>query len=45
VTITDGYGESLHDTLLLEIGPTNQRSCIAAGTPQLHAALLSAIRW
>lgn len=45
VTITDGYGESLHDTLLLDIGPTNQRSCIAACTPQLHAALLSAIRW
>jgi myo-inositol-1(or 4)-monophosphatase len=45
VTITDGYGDSLHDTLLLEIGPTNQRSCIAACTPQLHAALLSSIRW
>lgn len=45
VTITDAYGQSLHDTLLLDIGPTNQRSCIAACTPQLHAALLSAIRW
>jgi myo-inositol-1(or 4)-monophosphatase len=45
VTITDAYGASLHDTLLLDIEPTNQRSCVAASTPQLHAALLSAIRW
>jgi myo-inositol-1(or 4)-monophosphatase len=45
VTITDGYGNALHDTLLLDIGPANQRSCLAASTRQLHAALLSAIRW
>jgi myo-inositol-1(or 4)-monophosphatase len=45
VTITDGYGNTLHDTLLLDIGPANQRSCIAASTPELHDALLSAIRW
>jgi myo-inositol-1(or 4)-monophosphatase len=45
VTITDAYGASLDDTLLLDIDPMNQRSCIAASTPQLHAALLEAIRW
>ncbi|MEA2231525.1 MAG: monophosphatase [Solirubrobacteraceae bacterium] len=45
VTITDGYGDSLDSTLLLDIGPMNQRSCIAASTPQLHEALLHAIRW
>ncbi|GHH87484.1 inositol monophosphatase [Streptomyces sulfonofaciens] len=45
VVITDAYGAPLGDTLLLEIGPENQRSCIAACTPRLHAALLSAIRW
>lgn len=45
VAITDAYGKSLHDTLLLEIGPENQRSCIAACTSALHHALLSEIRW
>lgn len=45
VTITDAYGMSLDATRLLDIGPMNQRSCIAASTPQLHAALLEAIRW
>jgi myo-inositol-1(or 4)-monophosphatase len=45
VVITDAYGASLGDTLLLEIDPGNQRSCIAACTPQLHEALISAIRW
>ncbi|MFI6444547.1 inositol monophosphatase family protein [Kitasatospora sp. NPDC050543] len=45
VTITDAYGKPLHDTLLLDISPLNQRSCIAACTPQLHAALIDSIRW
>ncbi|NYI07591.1 inositol monophosphatase family protein [Allostreptomyces psammosilenae] len=45
VVITDAYGDSLHDTLLLDIGPANQRSCVAACTPKLHQALLSQIRW
>lgn len=45
VTITDAYGSSLDDTRLLDLEPLNQRSCIAASTPQLHAALLEAIRW
>lgn len=45
VTITDAYGESLRDTLLLDVRLTNQRSCIAACTPELHAALMSTIRW
>jgi myo-inositol-1(or 4)-monophosphatase len=45
VTITDAYGGSLHDTLLLDISPDNQRSCIAACTPKLHAALIESIRW
>jgi myo-inositol-1(or 4)-monophosphatase len=45
VVITDAYGESLDATRLLDIGPLNQRSCVAASTPQLHAALLEAIHW
>ncbi|GAA2266081.1 bifunctional fructose-bisphosphatase/inositol-phosphate phosphatase [Kitasatospora cystarginea] len=45
VTITDAYGGSLRDTLLLDIGPANQRSCIAACTAKLHAALIESIRW
>ncbi|GIE87083.1 inositol monophosphatase family protein [Actinoplanes regularis] len=45
VTVTDGYGASLGGTLLLDISPANQRSCIAASTPKLHDALLRGIRW
>lgn len=45
VVITDAYGASLRPTRLLEIDPDNQRSCIAACTPELHASLLSEIRW
>lgn len=45
VVITDAYGNSLHDTRLLDISPLNQRSCLAACTPQLHRALLDGIRW
>lgn len=45
VTITDAYGDSLDGTLLLDISPENQRSCIAACTPKLHEALRSGIRW
>ncbi|AQA13839.1 hypothetical protein HUF15_34960 [Streptomyces samsunensis] len=45
VVITDAYGAPLGDTLLLEIDPGNQRSCIAACTPRLHEALISEIRW
>jgi myo-inositol-1(or 4)-monophosphatase len=45
VTITDAYGGSLHGTRLLDVRPANLCSCIAAATPELHGALLSAIRW
>jgi myo-inositol-1(or 4)-monophosphatase len=45
VVITDAYGESLDSTLLLDISPLNQRSCLAACTPELHIALLESIRW
>ncbi|MFN3688639.1 inositol monophosphatase family protein [Salinarimonas sp.] len=45
VTITDAYGASLESTRLLDIAPENQRSCIAAATPELHAALIEAIAW
>lgn len=45
VTITDGYGESLDGTLLLDVSPANQRSCVAACTPKLHEALLAEVRW
>jgi myo-inositol-1(or 4)-monophosphatase len=45
VTITDGFGADLGVTKLLDLAPANQQSCIAAATPELHAALLRAIRW
>lgn len=45
VVVTDAYGKSLHETTLLDIGPMNQRSCIAASTPELHRRLLEGIRW
>jgi len=45
VTITDAYGDSLDGMLLLDLDPGNQRSCVAASTPELHQALLSNIRW
>jgi myo-inositol-1(or 4)-monophosphatase len=45
VTITDGYGKSLDDMPLLALDPASQRSCVAAGSPVLHHALLDAIRW
>ncbi|MCP9962922.1 hypothetical protein LUX05_19005 [Streptomyces somaliensis] len=45
VTITDAYGDDLGTTALLDLDPMNQKSCIAAATPELHARLLDAIRW
>ncbi|MGH3546981.1 MAG: inositol monophosphatase family protein [Pseudonocardiaceae bacterium] len=45
VVITDAYGASLADTMLTNIDVDNQRSCVAACTPQLHRKLLNAIRW
>jgi len=45
VVVTDAYGNSLDDMLLLELSPDNQRSCVAACTPELHAKLLDAINW
>lgn len=45
VTITDAYGDSLAGTVLTDISIDNQRSCVAACTPQLHRRLLEAIRW
>ncbi|HEX5348119.1 MAG TPA: inositol monophosphatase family protein [Pseudonocardiaceae bacterium] len=45
VVITDAYGASLAETMLTDIGVDNQRSCVAASTPQLHRELLDAIRW
>ncbi|WP_406513715.1 hypothetical protein OG851_38285 [Streptomyces sp. NBC_00161] len=43
--ITDGCGQPLGDTVLTDLSITNQRSCVAASTPELHQALLSAVRW
>lgn len=45
VTITDAYGQDLGGTALLDLGPLNQQSCIAAATPELHQKLLGSIRW
>ncbi|MFF1904849.1 inositol monophosphatase family protein [Kitasatospora sp. NPDC058218] len=45
VVITDAYGNSLADTYLTDLGVGNQRSCVAASTPELHRKLLDAIDW
>jgi len=45
VIITDAYGKSLNETRLLDIGPMNQQSCLAACTQELHNALLTGIYW
>nr|BFE60238.1 bifunctional fructose-bisphosphatase/inositol-phosphate phosphatase [Dactylosporangium thailandense] len=45
VVITDAYGDSLDTMPLLALDPASQRSCVAASTPQLHAALLASITW
>ncbi|MFE4210170.1 inositol monophosphatase family protein [Streptomyces goshikiensis] len=43
--ITDAYGQPLGNTVLTDLSIANQRSCVAASTPELHRALLSTIRW
>ncbi|MFF1556202.1 inositol monophosphatase family protein [Streptomyces sp. NPDC058279] len=45
VVITDAYGDDLGSTSLVDLGPMNQKSCIAAATPELHKQLLESIRW
>ena len=45
IIVTDAYGHSLDDTLLLDFSPMNQQSCIAACTHTLHNELLSSIQW
>ncbi|MFE8944784.1 inositol monophosphatase family protein [Streptomyces sp. NPDC007856] len=45
VVITDAYGDDLGPTSLVDLGPLNQKSCIAAATPELHKQLLDSIRW
>jgi len=45
IVVTDGYGEPLGETRLLDVGPANQQSCIAASNPTLHQRLLAAMRW
>jgi len=43
VVVTDGRGESMDGTLLTDMSPANQQSCLAASTPELHEKLLAAI--
>ncbi|MFB6948254.1 inositol monophosphatase family protein [Streptomyces niveus] len=43
--ITDAYGEPLGETALTDLSVLNQRSCVAASTPELHRALLEGITW
>ncbi|QRN97699.1 hypothetical protein JRI60_01005 [Archangium violaceum] len=45
IIITDAYGKSLGSTLLMDLSPENQRSCIAASTRELHGRLLDSIHW
>jgi len=45
VQITDGYGRSLDEMLLLDISPLNQRSCVAAADADLHRQLLAELNW
>lgn len=39
------YGNSLDETLLTDLSYTNQQSCIAASTKELHQNLLEKINW
>ncbi|MFN6326539.1 MAG: inositol monophosphatase family protein [Aphanizomenon sp.] len=45
VIITDAFGKSLNNTLLMDLSDNNQQSCIAASTLELHGKLLDNIRW
>ncbi|MEU8983085.1 inositol monophosphatase family protein [Streptomyces sp. NPDC048309] len=45
VVVTDGYGEPLGRTRLLDMDPANQQSCIAASNRLLHTRLLEVMRW
>ncbi len=45
VIITDAYGNSLEETLLMDISYKNQQSCIAASTKELHEKLLNSIKF
>ncbi|WP_241844342.1 inositol monophosphatase family protein [Kitasatospora sp. CB01950] len=45
LVITDAYGQPLGDTALTELDVANQRSCVAASTPELHRKLLDGIAW
>jgi myo-inositol-1(or 4)-monophosphatase len=45
VIITDAYGKPLGSTLLMDLSPQNQQSCIAASTRELHGLLLENIIW
>lgn len=45
VIITDAYGKPFDDMSLTDISAENQRSCIAASTPELHQLLLDTINW
>jgi myo-inositol-1(or 4)-monophosphatase len=43
VTITDAYGGPLDDMELLDVSPTNLRSCVAAANASLHSRILEYI--
>ncbi|MET3988068.1 inositol monophosphatase family protein [Streptomyces sp. PvR034] len=45
VVITDAYGDDLGGMSLVDLGPMNQKSCIAASTPELHKQLIESIHW
>ncbi|PKM50201.1 MAG: hypothetical protein CVV02_12615 [Firmicutes bacterium HGW-Firmicutes-7] len=45
VVITDAYGNSLDETLLMDLSYMNQQSCIAASNEELHKKLLDNIIW
>lgn len=45
VVITDAFGKSLSNTLLMDLSDSNQQSCIAASNQELHDQLLKSIHW
>jgi myo-inositol-1(or 4)-monophosphatase len=45
VVITDAYGNSLKNTLLMDLSYQNQQSCIAASNRELHSQLINSIKW
>lgn len=45
IAITDAYGQGFESVLATDLSPSNQRSCVAAVNPELHATILEHINF